>query len=380
MVTTTGNASAAAAGAGIAVARRDGHETADIDGTGGITAGTVLVAADSNNTVTTTATASPGGSTGNTTSPDGTTATTANPGGFANTSAGSITAAGALAYTNLSSTTLAYIAPLSVSGITVTATSPTGPSAWSALLRIHAGSVASSLVTADGSAATASAPGVGVAVAVNLANVVTRAYVTNATLKSALVDVEALDQAAATGTPNTFGATSSSGAGDPSGVGVAGSVAVNVVSLDTEATVPALGSATLGSGDDLLLNSASHVSHAVLAQAGATAGATFGIGATLALSIVNDTTAAGLGNGSSLTGARNLTLQATTGDAMNTVGLGGASFHRRPGGRPGHRHLRVQCDHHGQPGDGHHHRPHRPHRQLLGYGDPGGPGNDHGHR
>ena len=373
-VTTTGNATAATAGAGIAIANVTSTTSAIVDGSAGaITAGSILLAADSNNTVTTTATSSPGGSTANNQSPDARTQTVGNPGGFANTASGSVSVAGALAYSNLSSTTLAYIAPSSASGITVTATNPTGATAGTAPIKVHAGSVASSLVSADGSDVGGTSAGVGVAVAVDLANVVTKAYVNNVTLKGAQTAVEALDQVTTGGAPGTFGATTSSGAGGSSSVGVAGALSVNVVSLDTEATLPVSGLASLGAGDDLLFISASNATHTVHAKAGGPAGAVTGIGASVAVDVVNDTTNSGLGNGSTLTGARNLTLQATTGDAMDTeAGGGAASSTAAPAIAVSYSNVTTTAN------LGTNAHRHRPHRQLPGHGHPERAGGDPG--
>src|SRR5260221_4268739 len=68
-------------------------------------------------------------------------------------------------------------------------------------------------------------------------------------------------------------------------------------------------------------------SGSVQAQAlpGTTLGSKFGLGASVAVNVSNDTTTSGLGTGSTLTGAGNLTLLSTTGDTMTTEAQSGAS-------------------------------------------------------
>jgi len=317
-VTTTGDASTGDKGAGIAVALVTTSATSYIDSTGsaGITAGNLLLLADSNNTVATTAKTSPGGSTHNDQDPNPRTATADKPGGYANTSDGSIGIAGALAFNDLSPTTEAYIAPASTINISAAHAAGSTPPVW-----IHAGSSNSSAVTADGSTAVSGAPGVGVAIAVDIVHAVTAARVNNANFTAGGVGLEAVS--ATGGSPNSFSATSTSGAGSAATVGVAGSLSVNSITLDTAATVPDTGAATVSG--DLTMTALSSGDVQAHALPGTTLGSKFGLGASVAVNVTNDTTTSGLGTGSTLSGVGNVTLLSTTGDTMTTEAQSGAS-------------------------------------------------------
>src|SRR4029077_2751149 len=132
------------------------------------------------------------------------------------------------------------------------------------------------------------------------------------------VNVEAL-----AGGPSGFTAHATSGAGGTS-VGVAGSIAVNVVvsntiaEIETPTPVAVNGDVTMNATSSLLNNATADAK-----QAGD--GNTSGIGASVAVNVVNDTTSSGLADGSVLTGAHNLTATATGSDRMITVANGGAS-------------------------------------------------------
>lgn len=317
-VNTTGNASAATAGAGIAVAHVTTNTAAYIDShsSRGVSADSIVVSADADNTVVTTATSSPGGSTSNDAAPSTTT------GGRADAPGGTIGIAGALAYTNLTQNTSAYIDP--VAGTLLIAVSgASGPVAGSAPILVHAGGAGSAASVADGSAVGGTAAGVGTALAVNIATVDTRAYLGNITAQAPAIAVEALTQPTTAGASNTFAATSTSGAGGSALVGVTGSLALNVVTMGTSAAIAGTEPVVVG-GANIALTAGSNNSNAVQALPGSTAGTTVGIGATVGLNIVNDTTTAGLGDGASLTGAHDVSLIAKAVAPTTTQAHGGA--------------------------------------------------------
>ncbi|MCY7286954.1 MAG: hypothetical protein LH624_01545, partial [Cryobacterium sp.] len=161
--------------------------------------------------------------------------------------------------------------------------------------------------------------GVGIAVAVNVVAVTTKAWLAgNALLTANTVTVEALATSV-----SEFLAKSTSGAGGTS-VGVAGSIAVNVAVSDTTATVAT--PAPVAVTGDLSLTATSNLdnqAHALAKQS--SDGKATGVGASLGLNIVNDSTSAGLTDDSVLTGADDLTITATTTGAMTTTAEGGAS-------------------------------------------------------
>ncbi|HEY3921306.1 MAG TPA: carbohydrate-binding protein, partial [Gaiellaceae bacterium] len=163
--------------------------------------------------------------------------------------------------------------------------------------------------------------GVGIAVAVDVAVVDTRAYVgNNANLMATTVTVETTAPSA-----SGFGATAISGAGGSS-VGVAGSIAVNIVVDTTTSDIEGTTAAATLNGAGLVLNATSNLANTALATAQQGAdGSTSGVGASFALNVVNDTTIAGLPLNAQITGGKDLTINATDTDASTTTANGGAS-------------------------------------------------------
>lgn len=161
-------------------------------------------------------------------------------------------------------------------------------------------------VEADGSASSGSV-GVGVAVAVNLGRASNQALVAQA-LQAGSLDLAAMQVDA--GDVNRYDTTAKSGAG-ASSVGVAGSVAVNV--LDHEST------AALRSGANVQIQPGNgavqlHAQQAVAGSASSTpsadgaSGDKVGIGASVALNVVSNRTRAELADGTVLGGAGDLKL------------------------------------------------------------------------
>ena len=166
---------------------------------------------------------------------------------------------------------------------------------------------------------TSASSGIAVAVGVNVVDVTTRAYLArNAVLTGSTVTVESLAPAA-----SNFLAQSTSGAGGSS-VGVAGSIAINIVFSGTSASIET--PAPVAVNGDLVLTATSNLDNKALALAKQSAeGDASGIGASFALNVVNDTTSAGIADNATLTGVDDLTLTATATDTMTTTAEGGAS-------------------------------------------------------
>ena len=131
--------------------------------------------------------------------------------------------------------------------------------------------------------------GIGIGVAVDVVVVNTKAFVANnASLVASAVTIESTAPSA-----SSFKASATSGAGGSS-VGVAGSIAVNVVfsttTTDVEGTSP-----VAVNGADLSLGATSNLDNQALATAKqASDGSASGVGASVAVNVVNDTTTAGL--------------------------------------------------------------------------------------
>ena len=131
------------------------------------------------------------------------------------------------------------------------------------------------------------------------------------------------DTATVTAGSSTFTAHATSGAGGSS-VGVAGSIAVNVVTSNTTSNAGTTNPVTVN-GDVSLTARTNHTNNAIADAKQASNGSTSGVGASFALNVVNETTSASLANGATLTGAKSLTLTANDTDATTTTADGGAS-------------------------------------------------------
>uniref|UniRef100_UPI003221FD7B beta strand repeat-containing protein n=1 Tax=Microbacterium sp. TaxID=51671 RepID=UPI003221FD7B len=316
-VHTAADASAATAGAGIATTSATTRTSATIDTTSvlGIVAGGALsLLADSTHALTTTATASPGGATANGTSPSDTTATPERPEGYASTPDGTIGVAGALAFSNLDQETVAAIG----------SATPLAVSAGGTGATVDAISSGSASAAADGSAVGGSSAGVGVAVAVNLVRAVTSATIGSVAIAAGRVAASATAAPRMPGDTDEYRAAATSGAGGASLVGAAGALALNIASLVTRAAVDA-GATIAGAATDVVLAARSESANVARALPGEQAGATTGIGATVAVNIVNDTAAAAVGDGAVLTGIRDLALTAHTVSPVTTEARGGVA-------------------------------------------------------
>ncbi|MHB1244386.1 MAG: beta strand repeat-containing protein, partial [Gaiellaceae bacterium] len=172
----------------------------------------------------------------------------------------------------------------------------------------------------DAPPTTSPTSGIGIAVAVNVADVTTKASVSkNVTLTGSGVTLEATQGSG----PSTTKAQSTSGAGGSS-VGVAGSIAINI--LVAEAIAQLEGADPIAVNGDLTLTSSSSFDNQALALAKQSSdGSASGVGASFALNVVNDTTTAGLPDGTAVTGVQDLTITAVSTDTSVTTAEGGAS-------------------------------------------------------
>ncbi|MEA2197047.1 MAG: mucin9, partial [Solirubrobacteraceae bacterium] len=419
--TTTGDATSASGGAGIAVTTLHTVTKAYIDATGAqpTTGTSIAISADANDAAATSAKASPGGASQNNSGNDPNARTMGNAkvqgdGNNGTTSDGttssqSIPVAAAIAFTYLSDDTEAYVVG------TNDLQAPAGT------ILVHASSVNAIPTKADGTTTSSSSAGsgsVGVAVAIQVDTVTTKAYVGGHNqLESPSTTVEAPMPSTGT-TKDAYSSSAMSGHGDANTFAVAGSLALTVLTIDREATLPAGAVVGIGGSGDLSLTSESDAASDVKAvgrndgvfdpktavsgttitlpykikksaadittsdslvyhNGGGTSigglvdqgtykiinlnitanGESFqlsadgtsalplttslvtgtehslvadgdvsgtGIGASFAINIVNDSTTSGIGDGTALTGARNVTITSKTGDEMTTEAQNGA--------------------------------------------------------
>ncbi|MBW6494216.1 MAG: LEPR-XLL domain-containing protein, partial [Burkholderiaceae bacterium] len=164
--------------------------------------------------------------------------------------------------------------------------------------------------------------GIGIAVAVNVASVTNEALVGDSTTITAdgLV-VEALMAEVLTDKTHTFSAEAISGA-SAADTGVAGGLAVNVGLSHATAAVGT--SAALNVGGNVTITAENFAVNKATASGKAEGTTGVGVGASIAVNVGETDTAAGLDNGVTLSGVNNLAISATSKNAMETVGTGGA--------------------------------------------------------
>jgi hypothetical protein len=208
------------------------------------------------------------------------------------TSDGGVSAVGGFAISDITTTTLASI-------------DSTGSVVVDDALTVAASTENTASVTADGTTGEA-ATGVGVAVGINLA------HVSNDAMISSAVTAGSLDLSATMGGDgNVFTTEATSGAG-ASDVGIAGSLATNLIDTQSTARIVS-GTVTITGGGDVSLsadNATESSASALPAEGGAT-GDTLGIGASVATSIVANRALAEIADGAGLDGAGAVTLAAS---------------------------------------------------------------------
>ena len=189
-------------------------------------------------------------------------------------------------------------------GGTVTATSTL---AITSSAKHTVSTIADGSTTDDDKSASAS---VGVAVAIGVADADSVGEIGGtANLHAANVNVSGLMPA------STFNTQSTSGASKASSVSAAGSLAVNVATVDAKA----ISSGTVDvHGANVSLTATSAPSSTAAANAKQSGGGSVGVGASVGINVINDTAHAGVEDGAVLSNAGNLTLAATTTDTATT--------------------------------------------------------------
>ena len=191
------------------------------------------------------------------------------------------------------------------------------------------------VVKADGSAVDGRQPdvGVGAAVAINSLTTTNEAYLDRGTFEVKGLTIEAkMRNTGSEDNPDTTANSrveAVSGAGSED-VGVAGSLALNIVNSTTLAQIRELADVDAG-GMDVVLTAESRsldVAKATPQKEGATG--SVGVGASVAVNILTDVTEAGIGSevrvgdGAALTGARNVTISASSDHDSETEAKAGA--------------------------------------------------------
>ncbi|MFC1895392.1 LEPR-XLL domain-containing protein, partial [Thermodesulfobacteriota bacterium] len=227
----------------------------------------------------------------------------------AQTSDGSVSFAGAVVVTDYRPVTEVYLdtdgTVISDNDITLTATA-----------------IDTVTSTADASNTGSGGTGVGVAVAIGVVDSQALAWIGGSgsltadnVLLNATLDAD-----------NTYKVDATSGIGDSSDTGVAGALAINVVTTTVEAYVDQLSTVNLN-GADLSLTANSQVKIETNAVPDEDAGTaeSLGIGASVALTISDNQTHAAIDNGGAVTGAGNITLTSNADHDTTTKAVGGAS-------------------------------------------------------
>src|SRR6185503_14392447 len=223
------------------------------------------------------------------------------------TSDGDVEIAGALAVAIVENDTRAFID--STQAVTT-----------SGALSVVAHSANSATAKADGSSTIASTTdsNFGIAVGVNVGVLTTEAYVGGSGAVSAgSVKAEALMSG-----DKTFVTEAISGASGGN-TGVAGSLAINVVTSHVKAEIADGASVTITGGGDVALSAKNLTSSKVEAKAAQSGGGETGVGISVALNIVDASTLAAVGDGATLTGGADLALSATGSHAASTTAEGG---------------------------------------------------------
>ena len=326
MATTTGNASGGtSAGAGVAVTAIYGDTMAYVDGST-VDGSSVTVAASSARTISTTADASSQGSSssgGMMMNPSENTLQNNN--ASASDGAGgasSISVAGAVAVNVDTGTTQAYINNGTIGG------------AGAGSVTVSTTPIDSVTSTADGefTGMSGQGTGVGVGVAINVADRNNYADITGTTsITAGSISVEVMPPMVmgASG----FSASATSGFGSTN-TGIAGSLAINVVSVDNEASIgtgttgAAVKLTGTGSGTpNLTVEADSNIANTATAMPSSGGGMAgdVGIGASIAINYGQNSTLAYIESGATVTGANNLMLTASSQNAMATTAMNGAA-------------------------------------------------------
>ena len=225
----------------------------------------------------------------------------------ASTSEGGVSVVGALAISKLTSNTTASMSSDQASEIT-----------GGAAVRTKTANLAD--VTADGSALTSDV-GVGVAVGINIATVTNNATVGGAGIGAGALEVGAGITGAGR---NSFTTHATSGAGGTS-VGVAGSLAVNLIDTESLATISATAPVAITGGAVTITAQDDSVSTVMAVPDTAGATGDVGVGASVATNIVGNRTIARVADNTAITTPGSLTLSVLSAREITTTAQAGSS-------------------------------------------------------
>ncbi|MFN9802590.1 MAG: beta strand repeat-containing protein, partial [Bacteroidota bacterium] len=227
----------------------------------------------------------------------------------------SVSVAGGIALNLVSSIANAYVAD----NLTINA---------AGVLAVQSSNETDASAIADGSA-TGGAPsfGVGVAVALNIVDITNTGTVgNNATINAKGVTLSALTNKSLgnDGYSNfTVKATSGASSGD---VGVAGSLALNLIGTNQSLATVKSGTVNAGGGD-VTITAENNTKASTIAEAAQTASgdaSKFGLGLSAAIDITDNSAIANITDGLTLTNANKLTLKASSDNSNNTSAKAGA--------------------------------------------------------
>jgi ubiquinone biosynthesis protein UbiJ len=311
------NATAAggsAAGASVAVSTITGMTSATVDGNTTVGAGSLNLSALTTNTVTATAKSAAQGAQQDSSGASESSQTLTKYSDDTSTgdsgSGGGVKVAGAVAVSDLQSNTQTSISSTHLATVSGAAT-------------LTSRATNSAAVSADGSA-TSGSTGVGVAVAVNVAKSANQAYIGQNLNAQSLAVTAGMNPGGAT---NQFTTSAVSGAG-ASNVGIAGSIAVNALDLSSLAAINSGNTVALGGGTGAVTLSAENLTSSSASStpaAGGASGSKVGIGASVAVNVVSNRSVAQLSDSAVLTGAGDLTIRASGADAVTTTAEAGSS-------------------------------------------------------
>ena len=231
----------------------------------------------------------------------------------ADSSSGPINVAAAVAI-NLATTNASAIIPL---GVTIES---------GGVVTVRAMSNTDATASADGSSSDGGSASVGVGVGINLANVTTLALVRGTVISNGLV-VEAGVTSYFGDVTQTFGATAISGASG-NGVSVALSLALAISNVTHTAELVDGSSVTINGGGDIGITASSLGETTVVAKPSEpVAGKSVGIGASVAIGLVDDFVTATIGGAAVLVlnSANNLSVLAVGGHSLSSTAEAGAS-------------------------------------------------------
>lgn len=188
-----------------------------------------------------------------------------------------------------------------------------------ATLGIETENASHTTATADGSSADGTAQvGVGAAVAINQVDSSNSAYLGQGTHQAGSLTITATTPSSESNVEATAGAGSSK-------VGVAGAVGINVIDNTVDARINPSANITMAGGDVTVTaqNDASHTAKAAPAGDGASGG-TLGVGASVAVNTISEQVTAEISAGSKLTGAKDVSVSASSNSDSETSAQAGA--------------------------------------------------------